>query len=86
MSVVSWIVFGFIVGVIAKLLTPGHDPGGCIVTTLIGIAGAIIGGYVYSRFINPTYSTHFNAGSIAVAVVGAIFLLVVYRILSGRRT
>ncbi|WP_273844713.1 GlsB/YeaQ/YmgE family stress response membrane protein [Rubrobacter calidifluminis] len=85
MSIVAWIVFGFIVGVIAKLLTPGRDPGGCILTTLIGIAGAIIGGYAYSHFINPAYTTRFDTGSIAVSVLGAIFLLVLYRLLSGRR-
>ena len=47
MGILSWIVFGLIAGVIAKLLMPGRDPGGCIVTMLLGVAGAFVGGFLF---------------------------------------
>ena len=80
-GVIGWIVFGLIVGVIAKLLMPGRDPGGFIVTVILGIAGALIGGWV-GRFAG-LYRAGEPAGLI-MSILGAIILLVLYRTL--RRT
>jgi uncharacterized membrane protein YeaQ/YmgE (transglycosylase-associated protein family) len=78
MSVLGWIFFGLLVGIVAKLLMPGRDPGGFIVTILLGIAGALLGGYI-GRGLG-----WYQAGdpvSFGMALVGAILLLVAYRML-----
>ncbi len=85
MSIISWIVFGLIAGVVAKLLMPGRDPGGCIITMLLGVAGAFVGGYVYTLFTGEPFAAGFSLGSFAVAVLGAIAILLVYRLIFGRR-
>ena len=82
MGFLSWILLGLVVGVLAKWLLPGNDPGGIIVTILIGIAGAIVGGYL-ATLLGLGAVTGFNLGSLAIAIVGAILLLVVYRKISG---
>ena len=79
---VGWIVFGLIVGVIAKLLMPGRDPGGMIVTVLLGIAGALVGGFIGRAM--GLYGPQDVAGMI-MSVVGAIVLLFVYRVAVGGR-
>ncbi len=81
-DILGWIVFGLIVGVVAKLLMPGRDPGGLIVTVLLGIAGAVVGGYL-GRTLG-WYGADQPAGFI-VATLGAILLLVVYRLLAGKK-
>ena len=78
MGIVSWIVMGFIVGLLAKFIMPGRDPGGLIITILIGIGGAFVGGYIGSLLGIGTV-TGFNAGSFLVAVGGAVLLLILYR-------
>ncbi len=78
MGILSWIVMGLIVGLLAKFIMPGKDPGGLIVTVLIGIAGAFVGGYVGS-FLGLGTVTGFNIGSILLATGGAILLLILYR-------
>ena len=85
MGILTWIVVGLIAGALAKLIMPGDDPGGIIVTILIGIAGAFVGGFVFGLF-GAGGVTGFNLGSIIVAVVGAIILLAVYRLIVGGRT
>jgi uncharacterized membrane protein YeaQ/YmgE (transglycosylase-associated protein family) len=80
MGILSWIVMGLIVGVLAKFIMPGKDPGGLIITIVIGIAGAFVGGFVGSRLGLGTV-TGFNAGSILVAIGGAVLLLILYRLL-----
>jgi len=85
-GILSWIVVGLIAGVIAKLLLPGRDPGGCIITMLIGIAGAIVGGFIVGLFVGGDVITGVNVTTILVAVLGAIILLLLYRLLLGRRT
>lgn len=76
MQVLGWIIFGLIAGVVAKLLMPGKDPGGFIITVLLGIAGSLIGGYVGSLLgIKGGWLISF-----AMAVVGAMLLLMVYRL------
>jgi uncharacterized membrane protein YeaQ/YmgE (transglycosylase-associated protein family) len=82
MGFISWILLGLVVGVLAKWILPGKDPGGLIVTILIGIAGAVVGGYL-ATLLGLGAVTGFNLGSLAIAVVGAILLLLVYRRLSG---
>lgn len=86
MGILSWIIFGLIAGVIAKLLMPGRDPGGCIITMLIGIAGAVIGGWIGKALWGSTGVTGFDLGSFGLAVLGAIILLAIYRMLAGKRT
>ena len=80
-GILGWIVFGLIVGVIAKLLMPGRDPGGIIVTMLIGIVGAIFGGYI-GRVLG-LYGPNQGAG-ILMSIVGAVLLLAIYRMVAGR--
>ncbi len=79
MGILSWIVMGLIVGVLAKFIMPGKDPGGFIVTTLIGIAGAFVGGYIGS-FLGLGAVTGLNLGSLLLAIGGAIILLILYRV------
>ena len=85
MGIIAWIVVGLIAGALAKLILPGDDPGGIIVTILIGIAGAFVGGFVFSLFGGAGVSG-FNIWSILVATVGAIILLLIYRLVAGRTT
>ena len=82
MGILSWILFGLVVGVIAKLLMPGRDPGGFIVTILLGVAGALIGGFV-GRALG-FYSENQGAGWI-MSILGAIILLALYRMMVRRR-
>lgn len=84
-AIIFWIVVGLIAGALAKLIMPGDDPGGIIVTILLGIAGAFVGGLVFSLF-GGAGVTGFNVWSILVATVGAIILLAIYRLIAGRRT
>lgn len=85
MGILSWIVVGLIAGALGKLIMPGDDPGGFIVTTLIGMAGAVVGGFVVG-LLGGTGATGFNIWSILVATLGAIILLALYRALVGRRS
>ena len=85
MGILTWIVFGLIAGIIAKLLTPGRDPGGCIITMLIGVAGAFVGGFLYELLTGRQQMMQFDFGSLAVAVIGAVILLILYRLLVGPR-
>ncbi len=82
MTVISWLVSGLIIGAVAKLLMPGDDPGGIIVTILIGIAGAFVGSYLGQAL--GWYQPGQPAGWIA-SIVGAIILLAAYRMLTKRR-
>jgi len=84
MGILAWIVFGLIAGVLAKWIMPGEDPGGFIITTLIGIAGAIVGGFIGTA-LGFGSVTGFNFGSFLIAVLGAILLLAIYRMTTGRR-
>jgi uncharacterized membrane protein YeaQ/YmgE (transglycosylase-associated protein family) len=84
MGIFSWIIMGLIVGALAKFLMPGDDPGGIIVTILIGIAGAFVGGFVGAKIGLGTVSG-FNFGSIALATGGALLLLIIYRLVKRRR-
>ena len=85
MGIISWILVGLLAGLLAKLLVPGDDPGGIIVTILIGVAGAFVGGFVVS-LLGGTGVTGFNVWSILVATLGAIVLLAIYRLVASRAT
>ncbi len=79
MGWIAWIVFGLIAGVIAKFLMPGDDPGGFIVTILIGIVGAFVGGFLGQMLLGTGGVDGFNFGSFATAVIGALLVLFIYR-------
>ena len=83
MGIFSWIILGLVVGVIAKLLMPGNDPGGFFVTILIGIAGALLGGFLGTYF-QVGDVTGFNTVSLVLAVGGALLLLLLYRLFVRR--
>jgi len=82
MNILGWLVFGLIVGALAKLLMPGRDPGGWIVTILLGIAGSFVGGLLAQALMGRQEQTAGWIGSI----IGAIALLFIYRLIVGRRT
>ena len=93
-AIIGWIVFGLIAGLIAKAIMPGRDPGGVIITLLLGIAGSLIGGFIgqslfgYGRAVNDTgdLSQPGFLMSLVLAVIGAIVLLGLYRLIKGRTT
>lgn len=83
MGVLSWILLGLVAGGLAKLIMPGKDPGGCVITILIGIAGAVIGGFLGGALFGTGRVTGFNVPSLMIATLGAIVLLLVYRLIIG---
>jgi len=82
MAIIGWIFFGLVVGIVGKLLTPGRDPGGFILTIVLGIAGALIGGFLGQSL--GFYREGEPVGFI-MAVVGSVILLLLYRMFAGRR-
>jgi uncharacterized membrane protein YeaQ/YmgE (transglycosylase-associated protein family) len=80
MGILSWILLGLLAGLLAKFIMPGKDPGGVFITTLIGIAGALIGGFL-GKFVGISKVESFDLGGIAIATGGAILLLIVYRLI-----
>lgn len=84
-AIIGWIIFGLIAGAIAKLLMPGKDPGGWIITMLLGVAGAVVGGWIGRVLWGSAGVNNWSLGSFALAIVGAIILLAIYRIIVGRR-
>jgi len=85
MSLLAWIVLGLIAGLVAKALVPGRSPGGCIVTILVGIAGALIGGWLSTLLGFGGLAGGLDLRNLVIAVLGAIVLLVLWRLLTGRR-
>jgi len=85
MGFLGWIVLGLIAGAIAKLIMPGDDPGGIIVTMLLGIVGAVIGGFLGSRFFGIGLESFWNLQTWIVAIIGSLILLGIYRLIAGRR-
>ncbi|GFH36200.1 GlsB/YeaQ/YmgE family stress response membrane protein [Streptomyces pacificus] len=84
MGIISWIILGLLAGIVAKILLPGRDPGGLIGTTLIGVAGAFVGGWISSRFLDRPIAQDFYDGATWVSAIGgALVLLIAYRILFG---
>lgn len=83
MGILTWIIVGLLAGAIAKALHPGKDPGGFIVTILIGIAGAVVGGWI-SSFLGFGKVDGFDLGSLFIAILGSVLLLFLYRKFSSR--
>jgi len=84
-AIFGWIIFGLIAGAVAKLLMPGKDPGGFIVTILLGIAGALVGGFIGNAIWGSSGVNDWSFGSFALAIAGAILLLFAYRAVVRRR-
>jgi uncharacterized membrane protein YeaQ/YmgE (transglycosylase-associated protein family) len=82
-GIIGWILLGLFAGAIAKLILPGDDPGGIIVTTLIGIAGALVGGFIASALDIGDIDEFFDIGTWLIAIGGALLLLVIYRLFTG---
>ena len=84
MNLLFWIIFGLIAGALAKFIMPGKDPGGFIVTTLLGIGGAVVGGFI-GRLLGLGPVSGFNLPSFFIAVAGALVLLAGYRVLMKKK-
>lgn len=80
MGILSWILFGLVAGVIAKILLPGKDPGGWIMTILLGIGGSFLGGWIAGKIGIAPPGAGFHLKSLATAVGGALVILIAYRI------
>ena len=86
MGILGWIILGLLAGIIAKALMPGNDPGGFIITTIIGIVGAILGGWLIgSLFNDDPLDEFFDISTWLTAIAGSIILLIAYRLTVGRR-
>ena len=83
MGLISWIAVGLLAGLLARWVMPGEDPGGIIVTILVGMAGASVGGSIVS-ILGGAGATGFNVWSILVATLGAVILLALYRLVARR--
>ena len=85
-NILLWCLFGLIAGAVAKFIMPGKDPGGIIITILLGMAGAVVGGFLSSKLFDSDV-TGFNLPSFGIAVAGALLLLILYRVFtpSARR-
>jgi uncharacterized membrane protein YeaQ/YmgE (transglycosylase-associated protein family) len=86
MGILAWVILGLIAGGIAKAIMPGRDPGGFIVTALIGIVGAVIGGFLGNMIFGIGGVSGVDIRSILISVVGALLLLWIYRMATHRRT
>jgi uncharacterized membrane protein YeaQ/YmgE (transglycosylase-associated protein family) len=85
MGIIAFIILGLLAGVIAKAILPGDDPGGIIVTALIGIAGALIGGFLAGAIFNADpMDEFFDISTWLTAIIGSIVLLLIYRLVVGR--
>ncbi|MEU6851756.1 GlsB/YeaQ/YmgE family stress response membrane protein [Actinacidiphila alni] len=84
MGLIGWIILGLLAGAAAKILLPGRDPGGLVGTTLIGVAGAFLGGWLSAKLLDRPVPHHFFDGSTWLAAIGgALVLLIAYRIFFG---
>ena len=84
MGFLSWILFGLIVGALAKFLMPGKDPGGIFITIIIGIVGSLIGGFIASAF-GFAHAAEWSWPSVLIAIGGAVVLLAAYRAFKSRQ-
>jgi uncharacterized membrane protein YeaQ/YmgE (transglycosylase-associated protein family) len=86
MGIIGWIILGLIAGAIAKAVMPGRDPGGIVVTMLIGIVGAVLGGFLANALLGvDAMDEFFDVSTWLAAIVGALILLFIYRLVVGRR-
>jgi uncharacterized membrane protein YeaQ/YmgE (transglycosylase-associated protein family) len=86
MGILAWIIVGLIAGAIAKAIMPGRDPGGFIVTALIGIVGAVVGGFLGQTLLGVGSTSGINLPTILTAIVGALIVLFIYRAVTRRST
>jgi uncharacterized membrane protein YeaQ/YmgE (transglycosylase-associated protein family) len=85
MGILTWIVFGLIAGALAKFIMPGRQPGGIILTIVLGIVGAMVGGFIGTQFLNLGDISGFDLRSLALAVGGALLVLFIYGLVVRRR-
>jgi uncharacterized membrane protein YeaQ/YmgE (transglycosylase-associated protein family) len=85
MGLIAWIVLGGIAGLIAKALMPGKDPGGCILTVIIGVVGALLGGFLATALGFGGLSSQLDWRNLVIAVIGAFVLLAILRLIRGNR-
>jgi uncharacterized membrane protein YeaQ/YmgE (transglycosylase-associated protein family) len=86
MGIIAFIILGLLAGIIAKMLLPGEDPGGFIITTVIGIVGALLGGFIAGAIFDADpLDEFFDLSTWLTAIIGSIILLLIYRAVSGRR-
>ena len=85
MGILGWIILGLLAGAIAKAIMPGDDPGGIIVTMLIGIVGALLGGLIASALDIGDLDEFFDIGTWIIAILGSLLLLALYRVVTGNR-
>lgn len=85
MGILGWIIVGGLMGALAKAIMPGRDPGGIIVTILIGIVGGLLGGWLGSVIFGVSTGGFFDIRTWLIALVGALILLGIYRVVIGRR-
>ena len=87
MGIIAFIILGLLAGIIAKALLPGDDPGGFIITTIIGIVGALLGGFLAAAiFGGDPLDEFFDISTWITAIIGSVILLLIYRAVTGRRT
>lgn len=86
MGMISWIVLGLIAGAIAKMLMPGRDPGGCIITILLGIGGAFLGGWIGKTLFHVELGKFFDLRTWGLAILGSVVILILYRMIFGSRS
>ena len=86
MGIIGWILLGLLAGIIAKAILPGDDPGGFIVTTIIGVVGALLGGLIARALdLGDPIDEFFDLSTWIAAIIGSIVLLLIYRLVTGRR-
>jgi len=85
MGIIGWIVLGLIAGAIAKAIMPGNDPGGLIITLLLGVVGALLGGFIGSRLFDVGLENFWSIQTWLLAIVGSLIVLGIYRVVVGRR-
>ncbi|MFJ9341913.1 GlsB/YeaQ/YmgE family stress response membrane protein [Streptomyces sp. NPDC101733] len=86
MGIIAWILLGLLAGAIAKALTPGRDPGGCLVTILIGVIGGLLGGWLGKVLFGvDSINGFFDLSTWIAAIAGSVVLLLLYRLVTGRR-
>lgn len=85
MGILGWIVLGLLAGLIAKAIMPGRDPGGIIITILLGIVGAVLGGFLGSAIFGRGVQEFFDLGTWLLAIGGSLILLAIYRVVVGNR-
>lgn len=83
MGILSWIIFGLLAGALAKFIMPGNDPGGCLLTILLGVVGAAVGGWIGTQLGFGSVQG-FDLRSLGVAVLGSLVVLLLYRAIRGR--